>query len=618
MPVKHKHRNIAIVATLCAGLLVPLGSAATASASPKAIGTVDNPTQTTAFATLYGTSAPLPASTATPKASAARDTQTAIPFARHRTGQAGRTLTPPSPPGTPVVSDPGAATGFAGLTHADQRLSGTGDYANTQFSTEPPDQGLCAGNGFVVEPINVAFAVYDESGTKLTATTPLNQFYKKIPLINRVTGVRGDNLGDPKCYFDPIGQRFVMTTFEIDAPGIFDGTTPVNGTHVMIAVSQTSDPTGNWNLYTVDTTDNGTDGTPSHTCCPCLDDQPLLGANRDGVFISTNEFENVPAANFNGAQLYALDRVGLDSGAASVVLDHIDLGTVPTGDAANPFWGSVQPSQSVDPRPGTELLLSGGPEDGFQNIAPLDNRIAAWAVSGTRSLQTGAPHLQVSHQVLSSETYGVPGNTGATQKVGPTPLRDLLNGPPTNANEAFEMINSNDSRMNQVVDLHGILLSGTNTTVTSATGPPRVGIAYFAVAAIGTPVGVIAHIINQGYVAADGENVLFPSIAVDRAGNGAMAFTLSGPDFFPSAAYVRFFLVTTVGPIHISGPGALPEDGFTGYVTEGAPVPGVSRWGDYSAATYADGAVWMSNEYIPNAPRTLFANWGTFVTKLSV
>ena len=29
---------------------------------------------------------------------------------------------------------------------------------------------------------------------------------------------------------------------------------PFNGTHVLIAVSQTSNPTGKWNLYSLDTT----------------------------------------------------------------------------------------------------------------------------------------------------------------------------------------------------------------------------------------------------------------------------------------------------------------------------------------------------------------------------
>src|ERR1700759_2534321 len=97
-------------------------------------------------------------------------------------------LQPPSPPGIPVVSNPGAATGFNGLTHADQRNAGTGQYANTQFSLEPPDQGLCVGHGFVLESVNLALAVYNESGTRLTAPTALNQFYKRSPAINRTTG----------------------------------------------------------------------------------------------------------------------------------------------------------------------------------------------------------------------------------------------------------------------------------------------------------------------------------------------------------------------------------------------------------------------------------------------
>jgi hypothetical protein len=77
---------------------------------------------------------------------------------------------------------------------------------------------------------------------------------------------------------------------------------------------------------------------------------------------------------------------------------------------------------------------------------------------------------------------------------------------------------------------------------------------------------------------------------------------------------VRFALGRAVGPIHITGQGALPEDGFTGYVAFGGN--GVARWGDYSAAVFADGAVWMGNEFIPNAPRTVNANWGTFLSRL--
>jgi hypothetical protein len=595
------------VPSLCTGLLVAAGPAAGASAAPKTPGGVDHPTQTTGSASLYGTSAPLPQAAANAARASAKDAGVPHLFSRDPQMNRTATLQPPSPRGIPVASNPGAATGFNGLSHFDQRNAGTGIYANTQFSLEPPDQGLCVGHGFVLESVNLALAVYTENGTRLTAPTALNQFYKRSPAINRVTGVTGDFLSDPKCYWDPVGQRFIQTILEVDAPGVFNGTDPVNGTHVLIAVSQTSNPTGSWNLYSVDTTDNGANGTPAHTGCPCLPDQPLLGANRDGVFINTNEFQNNTNFFFNGGQLYALGRAALESGASSVVFDHLDVGTVPTGDANLPRWGSIQPSQSVNPRSGTELLMTGGPEDIFQNNAPLDNRIAAWALTGTRSLGSSHPSLQLSHQVLTSEAYGLPINTGATQKPGPTPLG-------TSLGEPLEKINANDSRMNQVVDLNGVLFGGVNTTVTSASGPSRVGIAYFAVGAVGTPFGTFAHILHQGYVAVNGENVLFPSIAVNRFGVGAMAFTLSGPGFFPSAAYVRFALGRAIGPIHVSGPGALPEDGFTGYAAFGGN--GVARWGDYSAAVYGDGAIWMGNEFIPNTPRTQLANWGTFLSRL--
>jgi hypothetical protein len=604
-------RFLAAGVTVSALLLASLSSSAASGATRSVSGThADNPTQTLGVATLYNTSAPL-GLTAAP-ASSASSTKTDAPahlFTRNpKMAKSPAGLKTPTVAGTPVVASPGAATGFNGLSHADQRLAGTGTYVNTQFSLEPPDQGLCVGKGFVIESVNDAFAVYSESGTKLTATTALNQFYKQRPAINRVTGVTGDFLSDPKCYYDPVGGRFIQTVLQADSPP--SNTFPFfSRGHVLIAVSRTSNPTGLWNLYSMDTSDDGLNGTPVHTQCPCLGDQPLLGANRDGVFIDTNEFQNNAAALFNGGQIYALGRKHLESGASSVQFVHLDVGTVPTGDPTLPFWGSLQPSTSINPASNTELLMTGGPEDVFQNNAPVDNRIAAWSLAPTASLNGNSPHLTLRHVVLTSEAYGLPINMGATQKFGPTPLGSAVG-------ESLETLNGNDSRMNQVVNVGGVLYGGVNTRVFSSHGAPFVGIAFFTVGAFGTPGFLSAHILHQGYVAVDGQNVLFPSIAVNRFGVGAMGFTLSGPDFFPSAAYVRFAFGRPVGAIHISGAGVLPEDGFSGYAAFGSPTPSVARWGDYSAAVSADGAIWMGNEFIPGTPRTVLANWGTFVTRL--
>jgi hypothetical protein len=106
--------------------------------------------------------------------------------------------------------------------------------------------------------------------------------------------------------------------------------------------------------------------------------------------------------------------------------------------------------------------------------------------------------------------------------------------------------------------------------------------------------------------------VAFPSIGVNAAGKGIMAFTLVGPDYYPSSAFTTIDKVNGTGAIQIAGPGAGPDDGFTGYGAFGGRV---ARWGDYTTAVAdADGSIWMGVEYIPGGPRTLLANWGTFLT----
>jgi hypothetical protein len=47
------------------------------------------------------------------------------------------------------------------------------------------------------------------------------------------------------------------------------------------------------------------------------------------------------------------------------------------------------------------------------------------------------------------------------------------------------------------------------------------------------------------------------------------------------------------------------------------PVQCVGRWGDYGAAAIgANGSIWLANEYVSPRPRTVLANWGTFVTHI--
>ena len=68
--------------------------------------------------------------------------------------------------------------------------------------------------------------------------------------------------------------------------------------------------------------------------------------------------------------------------------------------------------------------------------------------------------------------------------------------------------------------------------------------------------------------------------------------------------------------MHLANAGVAPEDGGSGYQFFGGD--GVARWGDYSGgAVDESGSIWMATEYIPNKPRTILANWGTFIANVA-
>ncbi len=521
------------------------------------------------------------------------------------------TLAVPKVKGWQVDQNSGESfSGFNGLTHYDQRTANNGN----QFSLEPPDQALCVGNGYVVESVNDVVRVYDQAGNPKTGVQDLNTFFGLPAQIVRTTPpVYGPFLSDPRCHFDTQTKRWFLTTLEIDVDPVTGGF--LNHAHTLIAVSKSNNPTGAWYLYSLDSTDDGTNGTPNNPGCPCFGDQPLSGLDANGFYITTNEF-SIAGSAFNGAQVYAMSKWALAAGKPSTV---VHIGNLPLAEGvAYSLQPATSPSpESMDDRAGhgTEYFLSA-----LDFNANLDNRIAVWAMTNTQSLKKATPDVTLTSAVLSSEVYGQPPN--ADQKAGPTPLRDCLAvdclGLGVKASNPLEQLNTNDDRMNQVVFANGMLFGAVNSIV-NVNGKTQAGIAAFGVQPQwknGTLGGAVK---VQGYVAVKGNNVLFPSIGVTSDGNAAMVFTLSGKDYYPSVAYISGGLDEGIGSIHIAGKGKGPEDGFSGYQPYSSGSP--ARWGDYSAATVSGNSIWIAGEYIPakctslscGTNRTVLANWGTFV-----
>ena len=498
-----------------------------------------------------------------------------------------------------ATSNPGFL-GFNGLTHRDQRLAGTGIYSNTQFNKEPPDQGLCVSAGYVMEAVNTAIALYSPTGSLLSGPTAFNQFFNLNPEIIRSNPpTYGDLTTDPRCYHDPTTDAW----FLVVAQNRFNPNVLAFGpqSHLELAVSVTGDPTGLWNLFSIDTTDDGTNGTPSHAGCPCFGDFPMIGADANGFFLTTNEFQitNGVLGSFVGGQLYAMSKTALAVGTLPTVV-HIDLTGALDSFSVEPAATPPGASYAAD----TEFFLH-NPD----SLKHLSHRIGLWALSGTSTLTGPMPSLFLRAIVLNSESYGLP--PPARQKDGPRPLGTVDIPSEGGHAEKVTRLDTDEHIIQQVVYTNGMLWASA-TTVVAFGNTIQSGTAFFILSPSLSGGSLTGSMVNQGYVALKGADLMYPSVGVNSAGKGVMVFSLAGLDFFPSAAYTSIDAVNGAGEIHIAGLGSGPEDGFTGYKFFGGN--GIARWGDYSAAVAApNGSIWMAAEYIPNLPRTELANWGTLV-----
>ena len=551
--------------------------------------------------------------------------------------------------GKKAKSSPVFNTGWEGLNLYQQRFARGGN----QFTVEPPDQGLCVGNGYVVEAVNDVINVYNTSGQSVlpdnTAANvvsglprnvnhavDLNSFYGYAPAINRSTGVRAQSVTDPSCLYDTATQRFFVVALTLESrPN--GSLTLVN--HLDIAVSQTSNPTGHWNIYRTDVTNDGTDtGGTGANAGPYLGDYPHIGADANGFYITTNAYPWL-GNGFAGAQIYAFSKAQLAAGAASVTVQHIDTsGMVNAPSDAGPtqpgftVWPAQSPGTSFNTADGgTEYFMSSNAADeathpvaGFGGNY-TSSQIVVWTLKNTASLNSASPSLSLSNKVVGVNQYALPpkqhqpgSGTLATTATpqgfcindvvtllfnGQTGCWRLVFGGQPAHNEVISTPDSNDTRMQQVTYANGKLWGALDTAINPDGLQQRAGIAWFIVNPDASKV------VNQGYLGTTGYDLTYPAIGVTASGRGVMAFTATGDSTNPSAAYAAIDAKAGVSAWDIvpGGLGAAQDDGFTSYKSQVGNPPR-TRWGDYGAAAVDGNSVWIASEYIAHACD--YTTWG--------
>jgi hypothetical protein len=572
-----------------------------------------------------------------------------------------------------ISSLAGGAVGVKGLNAVDSAESTT----NIDKDIEPPDQGLCAGHGYVVEDNNIGeILIFNSALKRVSAVISLDT-------LMGLTSRNWSSGGDISCLYDASnGGHWFFTEFasasKESAGGAFAGCfgAVANACYEGIAVTKGSSPFGPYNVYFAHA-----DYNPAEPGYPyLLNDFAKIAATRDAFMLFYDEFplnSSVPGLGggaFNGAQEFAFDKTALENGrpaaAVTVAIENMGLLKTPDGTCFSDSkyfqpgiacWFSVIPA--VAPTPAQWDNSHGG--SGFM-LADVDfyglggSQLAVFDWTGLKNLNsTGCSSCsgvrfggQLFSGVLSYfDNPNLPGGNPAPQKAGPIPLGDecgaagLSVGSPPLATCPEGGVQTNDDQVTQASQGKGQLWTGVSTELEqlySSTNAPELhfGAAYWVVGTSSFDTTGHFSLTSQGYVSAMHEELEFPAMAAGASnGRAIMDFTLSGNGgpfsadnggFYPSTAFGRLtatsrgFLQST---INIADLGQAPEDGFTEY--QGYPGPTRPRWGDYSNAVYMGGKYYFATNYIqyPNClppaftltvgtcggTRDGFANWGTSV-----
>ncbi len=534
-----------------------------------------------------------------------------------------------------------------------------------EVDVEPPDQGLCAGNGMIMEVNNMVAQVFTAS-TMAPLGGQRGMALEKLFTTPEVFGGTGGGTlnvqGDPRCYYTPSSDRWFASQIWLTELG---ATPTFSWAGEFVAVSATTTPLGTWSVYFIpdqfnakgiDHCNNLPLATLTTTTLrgpgPCFGDQPLLGVDGNAIFISVNEYGLYKATGPGGvATEYVLSKTDLLAGNPSPIYwGHLgDTVPRPTTSAC-PFTptgttntGAHCPYYSIVPAnsDGAYLATTGGTFYSLSNVTFTTSggdQIAVWQFTHTDVVSTGVGHVTGSMTLVTTKPYTEP--PYASQKSGPLPLgknfeaiknqQALSQGktiPFAHARPLPEgPIATNTDRVTTAAydPATGALWAGINTGL-ATNNSAQSGVFWATATPSGSGSALAASNVDSGYLAAKHADIQFPGIAFTSTGAGLMDYSLSGSSYYPSTAYS---LVGANGPagVHMANVGVGPQDGFSEYT----PSYHEPRWGDYSTALATGSTFFFATEKINQScspgqfkktftcggTRDVTANWGTSVSRL--
>ncbi len=395
----------------------------------------------------------------------------------------------------------------------------------------PPDPNIAVGATQVVQWVNASFGVFDKSGNLSLGPVPGNTLWSGFG-----GGCEANNDGDPIVQYDSAADRWVMTQFSVS-------TTPYLQ---CVAVSTSGDATGSYYRYAFP--------------MPNFPDYPKLGVWPDAYYLSFNMFSG---SSFVGARVCAFDRVAMINGNTATQ-QCFQLSS---------SYGSLLPSD-LD---GSTSPPAGSPNY-FINFG--SNSLNLWKfhvdfITPANATLTGPINIKVA--AFSPACNGGTCIPQANTKQKLDSLGDRL---------MYRLAYRNFGTYESLVVNHSVTAGGGGRKSTSS-----VGIRWYE---IRTP-GTTPTVYQQGTYAPDSNYRWMGSIAMDKVGNMAVGYSVSGSTLYPSIRYTGRVSTDPLGTLQ--GENSIVE----GKGSEAAPY---SRWGDYTSMRIDpadDCTFWYTNQYLKSS-----------------
>ena len=394
----------------------------------------------------------------------------------------------------------------------------------------PPNPNIAAGPNYLVVLINSLMAIYDKSGNLQGGFSDLPTFFASL-------GVTGD-VYDPRVIYDQNDNRFIMSFTNVDLRN------PTFG-NVLIAVSQTSDPTGNWYKFILNSKGFNADDNAA-----TFPDFPTLGLSPSAVYISNGQFElgspscvQYGECNFSDTWVRVIGLPALLSGNLNLNITTFTGVATATGFPAFALESALTYGSSAE-----EFLV------GAEFSANPGTILNVFAIN-----TSGTPTLSTAN--LTVPSFGIP--PGAAQPIG--------------------TIETGDFRPLNAVASNGILWCAQNAA--DNTGNDAVARWY----AISIPSLAGLALSQTGTISGAG-NAYFPGIAAKPNGDVVASFTTSSTREYASAAFAARGASDPAGTmreysIYREGSGVYQDFAY--------------RWGDYNDAALdpSGNSVWTIVEY---------------------